>query len=179
MLIIGVVLTLGIPNFIEFTQNSRIASTANDLHSSFHLARSEAARAKAPVTICASADSMVAAPTCGGSFNDGWFLFLDLDGDLARVGANEAVIRRHPAPGNNITITTNAASNYFGFAATGLGRGDVGGNPAFQTAIICDARGNQLAAGGNSAARYLVVIPIGRATVVRDVGQITAAGGCP
>ena len=179
MLIIGVVLSVGVPNLREFTQNSRIASAANDLHSSFQLARSEAARAKAPVTICASTNSMDATPVCGGTFEDGWVIFVDLDGDLAVGGAGESILRRHPPPGNSITITTNAGANYFGFAATGMGRGDVLGNPAFQTGVICDTRGNQLAAGGSSAARYLVVTPIGRATVLRDVGQITAAGGCP
>jgi type IV fimbrial biogenesis protein FimT len=179
MLIVGVVLTLGIPNFMEFTQNSRIASAANDMHSSFQLSRSEAARAKAPVTICASPNSMDAAPACGGSFEDGWFIFLDLDGDLAFGGGAETVIRRHPAPGNNITMTINGGANYFGFAATGLGRGDIGGNPAVQTVILCDARGNEPAPGGQSAARYMVVTPIGRATVIRDLATIAAAGGCP
>jgi len=164
---------------MEFTQNSRIASTANDLHSSFQLGRSEAARAKAPVTICASPSSMDANPVCGGTFEDGWFIFLDVDGDLVVDAGTDAILRRHPAPGNNITISTNAGANYFGFAATGLGRGDVGGAPAFQTAVLCDTRGNQTAAGGSSAARYLVVTPIGRATVVRDVATIAGAGGCP
>jgi Tfp pilus assembly protein FimT len=64
---IGIVLTIGIPGFSEFTQNGRITSTANELHSSFHLGRSEAARSKSNVTICASANSMAAAAACGGS----------------------------------------------------------------------------------------------------------------
>ena len=179
MLIIGVVLTLGVPNLMEFTQNSRLSSAANDLHSSFQLGRSEAARAKAPVTICASGNSMDANPVCGGSFEDGWFIFLDVDGDLALGGADEVVIRRHPAPGNNITITTNAGANYFGFAATGMGRGDVGGDPSMRTAVICDERGNQQAAGNYSTARYLFVTPIGRATVIRELSAVTGAGGCP
>ena len=43
MLIVGVVLTFGVPNMLQFTQNSRMTSTANDLHPAFHLARSESA----------------------------------------------------------------------------------------------------------------------------------------
>ena len=179
MLVIGIVLTLGIPNFSAFTQNSRITSTANDLHSSFYLGRSEAARSKSNVTICASANSMDAAAACGGTFDDGWIIFVDLNGDIQRAGAGENVLRRHPPIPDAIDIVTNAGANYFGFAPSGLGRGDVGGLPAVQTARICDGRGNVVAAGGNSAARFLVVTPIGRATVLRDVAQITAAGGCP
>ncbi len=180
MLVIGIALTVGIPSFGVFTQNSRITSTANDLHSSFFLARSEAARAKSNITICASNNSMGAATCTGGTFDDGWIIFVDLNGDIQRAGADESVLRRHPAIDDAIDISTNAGANYFSFAPTGLGRGDVGGAGAsVQTAVICDGRGNIVAAGGNSAARYLVVTPLGRATVLRDVAQITAAGGCP
>ena len=184
MVVIGIVLSVGIPNFGVFTQNSRITSTANDLHSSFYLGRSEAARSKANITICASANSMDAATCTGGTFDDGWIIFIDLDGNIQRpagpnVPGGENVLRRHPAVDDAINISTNAGANYFSFAPTGLGRGDVNFVPSLQTAVICDGRGNVVAAGGNSAARYLVVTPLGRATVLRDVALITAAGGCP
>ena len=184
MVVIGIVLSVGIPNFGVFTQNSRITSTANDLHSSFYLGRSEAARSKANITICASANSMDAATCTGGTFDDGWIIFIDLDGNIQRpagpnVPGGENVLRRHPAVDDAIDISTNAGANYFSFAPTGLGRGDIGGQPSLQTAVICDGRGNVVAAGGNSAARYLVVTPLGRATVLRDVDLIAAAGDCP
>lgn len=181
LLVVGVILTIGVPNISEFTRNSRISSTANDLHSSFLLARSEAARAKANVTICSSANSMDAAAQCdGGPFDDGWIIFVDVDGDiLVDDPAVEPILRRHAPIPSAIDVTTNANASYFSFAPTGLGRGDVGAGPALQTAMLCDDRGNTIAAGGNSAARRLVVTPIGRATILRDVAQITAAGGCP
>ena len=180
MLIIGIVLTIGVPNMSEFTANSRMATTANDLHSSFMVGRSEAARSRSIVTVCASADPLGPAATCdGASFDSGWIIFLDLDGDLQRAGAGENVLRRHESVDTQIDINVNANATYFSFAPTGLGRGDVGVGPAFQTAVLCDSRGNIIAAGGNSSARYLVVTPIGRATVVRDQAIIAAKGGCP
>lgn len=179
MLIVGIVLTIGVPNMSEFTANSRMATTANDLHASFMLARSEAARSKSNITICASANSLDPAATCNGAFDDGWIVFVDLDGDLQRAGVGENVLRRLPPIDPLINININANATYFSFAPTGLGRGDVGGVPAFQTAVLCDDRGNQIAAGGNSSARYLVVTPIGRATVVRDTAIIASKGGCP
>jgi type IV fimbrial biogenesis protein FimT len=163
----------------SFMQNSRISGTANDLHSSFQLARSEAARSKNNITICASANSMDAASACGGTFNDGWIIFIDLNGDLARGGDGENVIRSHPAVDDRIDITTNAGANYFSFAPSGLGRGDVGGNPAMVTASICDDRGNSTGPGNTSTARVLVVTPIGRATVLRDYTQVSAKVVCP
>ena len=78
LLIVGVVLTLGMPNLTTFTQNSRITSTANDLHAAFQLARSEAARSKSNVTICASDNAMTAAANCQGSWEEGYIVFLDL-----------------------------------------------------------------------------------------------------
>ena len=184
MVVIGIVLSVGIPNFGVFTQNSRITSTANDLHASFYLGRSEAARSKENITICASANSMDASTCTGGTFDDGWIIFIDLDGNIQRpagpnVPGGENVLRRHPAVDDAIDISTNAGANYFSFAPTGLGRGDIGGQPSLQTAVICDGRGNVVATGGNSAARYLVVTPLGRATVLRDVDLIAAAGDCP
>lgn len=186
LLIVGIVLSLGIPNLSEFTQNSRIASTVNDLHSSFMLARSEAARAKANVTICASDEPLAANATCDGAgFDGGWIIFVDVgpdDGgvDIARDDpANEPVLRRHPPIPDGIDITPNAGATYFSFAASGLGRGDVGGTPALQTAVICDERGNQTAAGGRSAARFIAVTPVGRSNIIRDVDLIDDRGGCP
>jgi type IV fimbrial biogenesis protein FimT len=179
LLIIGSILTIGVPSFTDFTRNSRLTGASNDLLSSFQVARSEAARSKTNVTICASANSMDPAAACGGSFNDGWIVFIDINGDLARGGAGENVLQRYPPAPVGVTITTNANSTYFSFAGTGLGRGDVAG-PSLQTAMICDGRGVVISAGGRATARRLVATPIGRATIISDHAMITAAGGvCP
>ena len=179
VMVIGVVLTLGVPNFSEYRQNSQMSGTANELHSSFLLARSEAARAKSNITICASANPTGgAAAACDGVFDQGWIIFVDTDGDIVR-DAGEAILRPHAAVPNGLSIVPDNGATYFSFAATGLGRGDVGGNPSFVTATICDDRGTAIAAGGTSAARRIVVTPIGRATVIRDKAIIDLAGGCP
>lgn len=181
LLITGVVLSFGIPNMVEFRQNSRMTTTANDLHSSFHLARSESSRAKTNISICASNDSMVAAPaipSCGGEFEDGWIVFEDRNGDIV-VDVGEPIIRRFPATAVGVTIDSRGADDYFSFAATGQGRGNVASaGTAVTTMMLCDVRGNDTAAGGHSAARALVVTPLGRATVLRDKSQIAFHGGC-
>jgi type IV fimbrial biogenesis protein FimT len=183
-LIVGVVLTLGVPNFVQFTQNSRMTSTANDLHASFQLARSEAARAKTNITICASANSMTAGADCGGTWEQGYIVFVDDNGDLARAGATETVLRAHPEVAEGVMLRFANGATYFSYASTGLGRGDVGGAPAVSQVVMCDARGNITAAGGNSAARLFVATPLGRATILRDktmIGNALAGMGqsCP
>lgn len=180
VLVIGVILSIGVPNFAEFTQNSRLTQTSNDLLSSFQLARSEAARSKSNITICASDDPLAPTATCSGTFNDGWIIFVDLNGDIDRAGVGENVIQAYPPVPTGINITTNAASTYFSFAGTGLGRGNVGGNEALSVAMVCDARGMGLAPGGRATARRVVATAIGRATVISDRDMIVGAGGtCP
>ena len=178
--VIGVILAFGVPNFNEFTRNSQLTGTANDLHSSFQMARSEAARAKTNITICASANSMLTTATCNGTFNEGWIVFIDLNGDVQRAGAGENILRAHPAVHNLVNVATNGNATYFSFAGTGLGRGDVGVGPSLVTAMICDDRGLRIAGGGRATARRLVATPIGRATVISDKAAIDLAGGtCP
>ena len=64
--VLPIILAVGVPNLTDFSRNSRVSGSANDLHGSFLLARSEAARAKQDITICASNNSTAAEPACGG-----------------------------------------------------------------------------------------------------------------
>jgi len=178
MLIVGVVLSLGVPNMQSFRQNSRMTAAANDLHSSFHLARTEATRAKAPITICASADSMAVLPTCAGGLGAGWIVFEDTNGDIT-VDADEPVLRRFPPVANGIVINTVGPDDYFSFAPTGLGRGNITGTAPLSKMVLCDPRGNITGGGGKSTARVVIVTPLGRAMVLADEAQVEFHGGCP
>lgn len=172
-IIVGVVMTYGLSNIGEFTRNSRLTAAANDLHASFYMARSEAARARTFITICASTDPMAADPSCGGTFEDGWIVFVDNNGDIIR-DLGDAILRRHDALDDSVRIDTPGMDDYFSFASTGLGRGTVTTAPPVTTALICDDRGNIPAAGGRSSARALVITPLGRATVLYDIGMVQA-----
>ena len=169
--IVGMVMAIGVPNMLAYSQNSRMTGTANDLHAAFHFARSEASRAKTFITICASANSMDASPTCNGNWEDGYIVFLDLDGDIA-VGLDETILRAVPGLPDGVYMKVVNDAKYFSFAGTGLGRGQVGATPALTQVIMCDKRGNITAAGGNSAARLFVATPLGRATIQRDLSMI-------
>ena len=187
MLIVGVVMTLGIPNLTAFTKNSRMTSAANDLHATFQLARSEAARSKTNITICASATPLAANADCDGTWDQGFIVFVDANDPLEvtrRNDGTEPVLRAHGPAATDVIIHVANNASFFSFAATGLGRGNIGGNNALSQAVICDRRGNIVAAGGNSAARLFVATPLGRATILRDIGMIdttlTAMGEtCP
>jgi type IV fimbrial biogenesis protein FimT len=184
VLIVGVVLAFSIPNMQAFTQNSRMTSTANDLHAAFHLARSESSRAKTNITVCASANSMAADSNCSGTWDQGYIVFVDQDGDLNRSGAAETVLRAHPAIAEGVSFAVANDATYFSYSSTGLGRPNVGGNAAVSQIVMCDERGNVRAAGGSSAGRLFVATPLGRATIFRDEGLIgdaldTMGKSCP
>ena len=175
MLIVGVVLTIGVPNMLQFNQNGRMTSAANNLHSSFHLARSESGRAKTNITICASANPLSAAANCDGTWDQGFIVFVDNDGNINRSGTTETVLNAHGPVAKGITLTVANNATYFSYSANGLGRPNVGGKPAVSQIVMCDERGNATAAGGSSAGRLFVATPLGRATVVRDTALIEKA----
>jgi len=168
VLVIGVILSFAVPNMQDFTRNSRMTSTANDLHAAFHMARSESSRAKSNITICPSTDGA----SCGGTWEDGYIVFVDDDGDLAVDGGTDSVLRSHDAIAEGVSLAVADDATYFSFASTGLGRPNIGGNTAVSQIVMCDERGNIIAAGGNSAGRLFVVTPLGRATIIRDTTMI-------
>ena len=171
VLVVGVILTFAVPNMQGFARNSRMTSTANDMHAAFHLARSESSRAKTNITICPSTDGS----SCGGTWQQGYIVFVDEDGDLARAGATETVLRAHGAIAEGVSMAIANDATYFSYSSTGLGRPNVNGNTAISQVVMCDDRGNITGPGGNSAARLFVVTPLGRATIIRDMVMIEDA----
>jgi prepilin-type N-terminal cleavage/methylation domain-containing protein len=173
LMVVGIILSFGIPNLRSFTLNSRITGTANDLHAAFMMARTEAAHAKTNVTICASADPMGAA-NCGGTWDQGYVVFINDNADQVR-DAGEAILRSHPPLDTGVMLRVADAATYFMYAPSGLGRLDAGGNPPLSQVVICDERGNGDGPSGGSTARLFVTTPLGRATIVRDKAMLGAA----
>lgn len=66
----AILLGIAIPSYQNFTVNSRMASQANDLITALNLARSEAVKRGANVTICASSNGT----GCAGSWEQGWIV---------------------------------------------------------------------------------------------------------
>ena len=174
VLIVGVILTFAVPNLQDFVRNSRMTATANDLHSAFHLARSESSRVKTNITVCASSNALAAAADCGGTWDQGYIVFVDDNGDLNRSGSTETVLHAQDAIADGVMMAVADDATYFSFASTGLGRTNVESTPVSQI-VMCDERGNVTAAGGSSAARLFVITPLGRAAIYRDKALVTNA----
>lgn len=193
LLVAGIVLGIGVPNFMEFQRNNAMIAAANDMISGLYLARTEAVKRQVPVTLCASPDPLIAAPICGMGGNGGYIVFVDennngvigdpTDGN-AIVDAGEVVLLQRAAPGGAINIFGNGGQ-YIAYGTNGflvqtaIGQAD----PSTTVMLYCDERGNK-DAGGRSSARVVTVAVTGRAQVMREQADVTAAvaatlGVCP
>ena len=191
VLVVGIVLGFGVPNFMAFQRNNAMTSAANDFVSLIYLARTEAIKRQAPITLCASANSQTPAPTCGLGPATGYIVFVDdtnplvaapTDGN-ATVDAGELVLAQHAPPTGTMTVA--ADSIYLAYGPSGFVVPQAPGQvlPSLTNILLCDDRGNQ-DAGGTSAARVVTVSPTGRAQIMRTQADVVAAvaatgGVCP
>ncbi len=76
LLLAAIILALGVPGFQDIVRNNRAATQSNELISALSLARSEAVKRGARVSLCPSTDQA----TCTGGTNwaNGWIVFRDI-----------------------------------------------------------------------------------------------------
>ena len=72
--VLAILLALAVPSFTNATLGARLSSYANDLLASTQLARSEAIKRNAPVTLCASSNGTTCATS--GGWQVGWIVRL-------------------------------------------------------------------------------------------------------
>jgi type IV fimbrial biogenesis protein FimT len=68
----AIILSFGVPGFMSFIDNNRATTDANDLITALNLARSEATRRGAPVTVCRSTDGAIC--SAGTDWSVGWIV---------------------------------------------------------------------------------------------------------
>lgn len=189
----AILLAIGVPNFRDFLRNGRMAGQANDLLTGLNLARSEAVKRRAPVTLCAG--TTAGGCSLAGDFKDGWIVLVDFDSDGA-VDAGDVVVKDHgPMPDGYSTAVYQTAdteddesptydastTRYVSFGQNGFRRMNDGSLPVALALVFCDSRGNVASGGGPdmSTARALELTTAGRASITRSVERIETLGGCP
>ncbi len=127
MVIMAILLAVGVPSFRSLLAGNRLSSSSNELVSALALARSEAVRRGARITVCKSADG--ATCTTAGGWQGGWLVFTDSTRAPANatVDAGEAIIARGQAvPAPVVILGGVTAQNYISFAADGTTRSMAG-----------------------------------------------------
>jgi len=149
MLILAIVIGFAVPTFRDAALSSRLTGHANDLLASAQIARSEAIKRNAVVTLCISTDGS----TCAGEggWEQGWIV---LTGD-------GTVVQRQPALAPEFRITETGGRTELLFPPTVVGVG-----PASFTVCRAQPVGSQ--------ERVLKVTASGAASVTR-----TVKGECP
>jgi type IV fimbrial biogenesis protein FimT len=137
----AILLTAGVPSFRAVILNNRMAVQVNDMLTALSVARSEAVKRGAVVTVCKSANSMSSDPSCTetGNWAQGWIVFVDADDDgtTGTKDSGEELLQAYPplSPGTAAKGNTVAAS-FISFDAPGTIYGGVLGEITF-----CDSRG--------------------------------------
>ena len=132
--IVAILVAVAFPSFEGSLRSNRLATAANELNGSFSLARSEALRNPQGATLCTSADGT----TCGGTWNDGWLVGVNLDNNCMA------------ATGTFRPVRFVDARERLTFAGTAAGA-------ASPTRVCFDHRGRVR----DNAARNVVITPVG------------------
>jgi type IV fimbrial biogenesis protein FimT len=180
LVIMGVLLSVGAPSFVELIRRNRVVAEVNNLRASLSTARSEALAQRGFVTVCPSNDG--AACLGGAEWNTGFMAFVDFDGDGVldapdadpltpddRLIEYESVLRDQL----NVTFTSTTAQTIVRFDAQGSALGFAG------TFVVCDDEGDP------EDARALIVANSGQirsGVDTNDNGIVEGLGGnvsCP
>jgi type IV fimbrial biogenesis protein FimT len=104
--VLAVLAGMAAPSFREFSSNTRVTATHNDLITSLNLARSEALRRGVPVTVCASANAVA----CGLATDwvSGWIVFQN-PGTAGVIESGDDVVQKWNSPVGNIRLAASRA----------------------------------------------------------------------
>ncbi len=111
MALLGLMVSLAAPAMSALRQQHQLQAQAEGLLGSLVLARSEAMRRQQRVTMCARASD--SACDASGTWQQGWLVFADANGN-AQLEAGEALIEvRAPMPPALRWAVTSTAKAYF------------------------------------------------------------------
>jgi type IV fimbrial biogenesis protein FimT len=198
-LVIGAILLgIGVPNVMEFQRNGAMTAAANDLVTGVLMARTEAVKRQAFVTVCLTDDPLAATPACQNaavvdSTTRGFIVFVDENDNFDAAGArilndvtdgnaavdiNEQILMRSVPRGAPMMLSASHGCVSYGpngFTRPAGGACFPAGTARF--VVYCDDRGRRATAGSFSSARAIRIDRPGRAQVLQDVALVNAVIG--
>lgn len=158
LVVVAIILLVGVPNFQEFIKSNRLTAQSNGFVSDLHLARSEAIKRSARVTMCKS--STLTACTTSGGWEQGWIVFSD-QGTVGTVDSSDTIVRTNGPAQGSITIRGNGlVKDRISFLSSGIVEPNNG------TLIICDDRIKDFATE-KAKARAVVISRAGRIKIIK------------
>lgn len=158
LLIVIVILALlagiGVPAMRDLVLNNRQVGMLNELVSAIQLARSEAITRNVNIPSTMSVCPSDSGTGCGGTWADGWVVFVDVDGAGDFDAGVDTVVRAFEG-GKNLTVTATGIGNAVRYRRDGRAT-DAG------DFVVCDPRGSAQArvvqlgiSGRPSVSKYL------------------------
>jgi type IV fimbrial biogenesis protein FimT len=153
MAVASILLGTAVPSFKGVIRSMKLTNSVNDLYASLVLARSEAAKRHARVTICKSSDGKKCSPT--GGWEQGWIVFHDTNNNGVREDGDQIVQRVDQLPPDMRLSGNLNVAKYISYASTGETKMASG---AFQagTITLCNA------SSASEEARQIVLSANGR-----------------
>lgn len=134
----SILLAIAIPGYAFLVNAGRLATVTNDLVTVLHLARSEAVKRSARVTVCKTGSTLAATPACDATadWHEGWLVFVD-GGVPGVIDANDTPLWVQPRAHPDATITANShISRFISYLPDGRSRGVAGvGNGTFEVCV--------------------------------------------
>jgi type IV fimbrial biogenesis protein FimT len=150
----GVIASIAVPSFNSALDNQRMTAATNEMIMSLNLAKSEAIKRVAYVSICKSSNGSSCAGN-GSNWDDGWIVFANATtANLASVDAGDEVIRVFSGLHESLSLTAEGTvDGFFSFRPSGT-MGTMAANTS-GTITFCDGR-------GADGARGVLLEPSGR-----------------
>lgn len=92
LVVVAILLSLGVPSFLNILASNRVAAAANEIVVVLNLGKSEAVRSGQTLVLCKRQAADTQCSTSAGDWDNGWLLFIDGDNDN-QVDAGERVVR--------------------------------------------------------------------------------------
>lgn len=151
--VLGILLTIAVPSFLDMLENARISSHTRDFAASLYLARSEALK-RGAATLCPSTTGSSCAG--GKAWENGWIVFADANANgVVNPGETVLLVKEALAEGNTIRSGSKTRVTYH------LDGYPQGFNDSFR---VCDTR-------GTGYAKTVVLSNAGRIRITTEASQ--------
>ena len=141
---------IALPSMSEFIKNEKLTTQINGLVASLQRARSEAILRHVPITVCSSDNG---SSCTNDAWNEGWILFVDVNGDGA-VDAEDEILQIRDKLEGNTTLSSSSGATIITYDSRGF-------TPNVATTFsLCDDRGSSY----------------GKAISISNTGRVSTGG---
>ncbi len=155
--IAAILMTVAVPSFTESIRSNRLTTTNNEFLASLNLARSEAIKRGASVTVRKVDNNSFSNLGAGANWENGWDVFTDVDNDGNFDAGTDVPIRTYQSVPVNFTLRgNNIFPSFISFTSTGLSN-----NAATGSFTLCDNTDGDNLPQANTA-RFILVNSVGR-----------------